>query len=542
MMYCNRITLVVLIFAVLCQLIACSDPGTQLSSVSGSGQLIIRAGVAEQSRTILPANVAIATYAISGTGPGRTALPSMADSSGGTFTANDLVPGDWSISVSGKDASGVAIASGSANVTVISGSTVSVSIQMVPQGGQGNLALAVTWPAYKLVDSVYGSLISAGGAATPVNLTVSGHSAALASQSLAAGSYILTLNFRKAGATVAAARQEAALIYAGQTSSGSFTLLASDFQTTDFTETAPTVYKYCADDMSITAANGSVSTQTHRYHFRAPAAYNGDKSVSYPLIISLHGWGFPNSESCVSIPPNTFGHLQDGSPASTIPGSGSLPAFEYSPICPPPYYTSNEPSAPNGGEWNSPAAKQMIVGTIKNLMQRFNVDPARIYLVGFSMGGAGTWYIAQAWYEATGYPMAAISRNSGYTPTNQMLDAGQFADVFRSSVWIHVGDQDDMAQSGSLGNFELAKYTYAKLKAQRGAGVETITNRSEGNGLTTKTPSADSMTATLSDYEVGGKSVLRLSVYHNPDPNKAGHSDFSGRDTDFLTWLFDQHL
>ena len=300
-----------------------------------------------------------------------------------------------------------------------------------------------------------------------------------------------------------------------------------------FTEEAPTNFKYISKDIEI-IDGATKKTMTHRYHFDAPDGYNEDKTVSYPLVISLCAWGFPNSEEAVNIPEWTFGHLADNSPYCTMPGVDKVKAFQYTPICPPPYSReSGLPTAPEGGEWNSPAEKQMIIATVKELISKYNIDKSRIYLQGFSMGGAGVWYIAQEFYDEMGYPIAAISRVAGYTPTDKMLDENLFPDVYKSAVWYHVGENDTMALDWDyIGNAELAEYTYQKLVKQHGTGEETIVERSIGNGLT---EGDDELQSIMKEYKVNGKSVIRLSVYKS-----RGHEDLSGRNIDFIDWIFSQ--
>lgn len=302
-----------------------------------------------------------------------------------------------------------------------------------------------------------------------------------------------------------------------------------------FTEEAPTNFKYMQKEVEVND-NGKKTIQIHRYHFNAPEGYNENKAVSYPLVISLYPFGFPNSEEALTIPEWTFGFLSDGSPYSIMPGENQPAAFQYSPICPPPYNREfGGPSAPDGGEWNSPAAKQMIIATIKELISKYNIDTSRIYLNGFSMGGAGVWYIAQAFYDEMGYPIAAISRSAGYTPTDKMLDANMFPDLYKSAIWYHVGENDDMALSwDGMGNADLAEYTYQKLILQHGKGEEKITQRTIGNGLTEE---GDELESTMKEYIVDGKSLLRLSIYKN-----RGHENLCARNTDFVEWMYKQHI
>lgn len=300
----------------------------------------------------------------------------------------------------------------------------------------------------------------------------------------------------------------------------------------DYTETAPTNTKLYEIPMEITA-NGATTTQTHRFHFDAPHIYNSDKTKSYPLVIILHASGFPNSEEATTITEESnFAYLKDGSAYGYLPGKNIPDSFYYVPICPPPYHsTYPSPLARDGGEWNSPAAKQMIMATIKDLVSRFNIDLDRIYINGFSMGGAGTWYIAQEWYDQTGIPFAAICRGAGYSPTNQMLDNGEFDDIYRSAVWIDVGENDPLGLPGSMGNNELMLYTYDKQKARRTGGSETVTTRTLSNPDTSS--SVQTIQSVFHEYTVNGESIYRLSV--NIDK---GHIYLIDWNTDFITWLF----
>lgn len=334
------------------------------------------------------------------------------------------------------------------------------------------------------------------------------------------------------------------LLYEGQHTvavdgDAAFTIALSRITNTTYTEDAPTNYKYMTKDVVVTTEE-STTLQTHRFNFDAPDEYNGDKTKAYPLVISLHAWGPPNSEQALAIPQGTSFHLADNSPYATMPGPNPPPAFHYAPICPPPYLLKDEngqliePNAPNGGEWNSPAAKQMIVATVIDLISRFHIDTRRIYLNGFSMGGAGTWYIAQALYEGLGYPVAAIVRGAGYTPTETMIDENVLPDVYRSAIWIHVGENDTMSLHwNTLGNYLLAVHTYQYLKDQLPGGSETTTNRTVGDGLTSQDD--DGLTSTLKDYTVDGRSRYRLSVYPGRD-----HEVLWQRNTDIMTWMYSQ--
>jgi hypothetical protein len=193
------------------------------------GDLNLRVSSPEQSRSLLPDNPAIATYFISGRGPGGLAMPTVADSTDGSFAISGLVAGDWVVTVGGKNSAGQLIASGSVTVTIIADSSVSASLGLTPVSGLGLLNLSCTWPLDKSIDSVSGTLTATDATVVPITLDVNGSSASLKDFSLASGSYVLALNFKNNTKLAAASRTDTVLIYADSATSGSFNLFPEDF-------------------------------------------------------------------------------------------------------------------------------------------------------------------------------------------------------------------------------------------------------------------------------------------------------------------------
>jgi len=203
-------------------LLACQSP----VKYEPTGQLNLSVGTGAKS--ILPTGASIASYSAAGTGPSGATLATT--SSTGSFTIGNLVPGPWTIHVDGLDASNTVIASGSTTVTIVTGTTATSSVDLVPPTGTGTLTLAASWPSGQTVDSVAGTLTPDGGTARAITLAISGSSATYTNASLASGSYLLVVNFRKGGVPVASTKTEAVVLYKGKTSSGTFDLTAADFQ------------------------------------------------------------------------------------------------------------------------------------------------------------------------------------------------------------------------------------------------------------------------------------------------------------------------
>ena len=67
--------------------------------------------------------------------------------------------------------------------------------------------------------------------------------------------------------------------------------------------------------------------------------------------------------------------------------------------------------APAGGTggWTREPGRQTIFGILDGLLEEFPIDRQRIYILGFSMGGAGTWNYIQArpGFFAAANPQAA---------------------------------------------------------------------------------------------------------------------------------------
>jgi predicted peptidase len=52
------------------------------------------------------------------------------------------------------------------------------------------------------------------------------------------------------------------------------------------------------------------------------------------------------------------------------------------------------PDALNGGPWNTSQNEEAVLGLLDAVMQSYSIDPKRVIVTGFSMGGAGAWHFA----------------------------------------------------------------------------------------------------------------------------------------------------
>lgn len=106
-----------------------------------------------------------------------------------------------------------------------------------------------------------------------------------------------------------------------------------------------------------------------KYTIEIPANY--DASAPMPLVLALH-----------------YGY--DGSVPEAYTGEGMIDAFR-----PGLAQLNAIVIAPDvlGGDWTDANNEQAAVWLVQSAMQTYSVDPKRVIITGYSMGGAGTWFI-----------------------------------------------------------------------------------------------------------------------------------------------------
>lgn len=132
-------------------------------------------------------------------------------------------------------------------------------------------------------------------------------------------------------------------------------------------------------DILVYCEGGTIAvrmTGTYDYLVRFPPGYT-DFSAPHPILVFLHGAG-------------EIGHdvkqIADVDPfhyAAGILPRKDFPFIVLSPVVPHGYY-----------DWNPKAVKVMIDHFLRH-RGRLKIDPSRIYLTGFSMGGFGTFAVAE---------------------------------------------------------------------------------------------------------------------------------------------------
>lgn len=113
---------------------------------AGEGTLTLTFGSAGRSIEWTPAlDMDIATYTVSGTGPGDGDSFLEEGFTGSTFTKSGLTVGDWDIVVDGYNADGIQVGSAAVDVTIRKSQQTSEIATLRPLGGTGSLNLTVLW-------------------------------------------------------------------------------------------------------------------------------------------------------------------------------------------------------------------------------------------------------------------------------------------------------------------------------------------------------------------------------------------------------------
>lgn len=105
------------------------------------------------------------------------------------------------------------------------------------------------------------------------------------------------------------------------------------------------------------------------YGLSVPPGYKSGEAR--PLIVALHPGG-PRS------PYYGYSFLR----SIFSPALGNLGAIMIAPDCPSP------------GSWSDPAGERAVLALVEAIRKEYTIDPRRILVTGYSMGGRGTWFMA----------------------------------------------------------------------------------------------------------------------------------------------------
>ena len=152
-------------------------------------------------------------------------------------------------------------------------------------------------------------------------------------------------------------------------------------------------------DILVCCQGGTIAfrmTGTYDYLVRVPPGYTGF-SAPRPILVFLHGAGEIGHDVKQVAGVDPFHYA-----AGKLPRK-DFPFIVLSPVVPQGYY-----------DWNPKAVKIMIDHFLRHC-GRLKIDPGRIYLTGFSMGGFGTFAVAGEYPDL----FAAIAPLAGGGETNR---------------------------------------------------------------------------------------------------------------------------
>lgn len=151
--------------------------------------------------------------------------------------------------------------------------------------------------------------------------------------------------------------------------------------------------------------------------------YRPDRDLdgNHPLVLYLHGAGERGTDNRKHIEVHLGKEGAVGGAFACEPVQTDHPHFFLAPQC------------PNGTSWRGTVA-EAAVALVRKLMQELPVDPDRIYVTGISMGGYGTFYVAES--HPTLFA-AAVPQSGGGEPRSA-------ARITQLPLWVFHGALDDV--------------------------------------------------------------------------------------------------
>lgn len=175
------------------------------------------------------------------------------------------------------------------------------------------------------------------------------------------------------------------------------------------------------------------------YHLYVPQKY--DPRVGAPLVVALHGYGVNYGFFFASVQElpalcEQYGFICVAPMGYSTTGWYGAPITV--PGTPPP--GSRLPVPQTGTEQEQLRERELseldVMNVIEIVTREYKVDPKRVYLMGHSMGGFGTWFLGQKHIDK----WAAIAPMSGINDAGlKELDIRKLA---RIPVLVAVGEQE----------------------------------------------------------------------------------------------------
>lgn len=152
-----------------------------------------------------------------------------------------------------------------------------------------------------------------------------------------------------------------------------------------------------------------------RYLLFLPREYHAREQQRWPLILFLHGAGERGTN---------LSKVAVHGPPKIVKDQPGFPFIVVSPQC------------PNRQLWSN----EVLLPLLNDVMERYKVDPHRVYLTGLSMGGYGAWHLALAHPERFA-ALAPICGGGDILPV-LLADPKQLRALRTLAIWAFHGAKD----------------------------------------------------------------------------------------------------
>jgi predicted peptidase len=237
--------------------------------------------------------------------------------------------------------------------------------------------------------------------------------------------------------------------------------------------------------------------KTSDYFYCFPKDFNQTDSQTekYPLVIYLHGGGGYGKISGLDF----LGYAADTGNSVAAKFQSQYPAFVL------------VPQSKRG--WNP----DQIIPVVEEFKSTYPVDTTRIYLIGYSMGGSGSYSFLNGYYDHNKTLLAGVIRLAGQSQTSLRDEI-----VSKTAVWLHVGLDDVPAR------LSVMREAYEFLKMKKPNATESSENIKIGD-----------VSGTTTSLIINNKARIRKTEY-----DAVGHDiyRFPFEDDRLMLWLFQQKL
>jgi len=150
-----------------------------------------------------------------------------------------------------------------------------------------------------------------------------------------------------------------------------------------------------------------------------------DQTKQYPLVLWLHGGGTRGNDLKLLL---SHGNEHGIGFLARADNQARYPSFVLAPQCPTNRFWGNS-------EANNPTTEMtLVLEILDKVRQDHRVDSRRLYVMGMSLGGYGTWDIItrNPWTFAAAVPICG-----GGNPAKASL-------IAKTPIWVFHGDEDEM--------------------------------------------------------------------------------------------------